>query len=46
MDIDIHTRRSSGGMEGENAGRKKVGNIGGGNSGRTIHKNERRVWGV
>ena len=46
MGVDIRARRGSRSMEGERAGGKKVGSIGGRNGGRIIHKNEGGVWGV
>ena len=46
MGTDLCARRSGRGIEGECAGGKEAGDIGGENSGGTIYKNERGVRGV
>ena len=46
MGTDLCIRGSSRGMEGKCVGRKETRDIGGGNGGGIIHKNEGGVWGV
>ena len=46
MGADIRTRRGGKGMKEEHVGGKETENIGSGNGGGAVHKNEGGIWGV